>query len=286
MIAAVGTFDGVHLGHGFLLAKLKEAARERGLRPVAVTFDRHPLSVIAPQGAPKLLTADPEVRNRLLRAHGVDVITLPFNDSLRRMTGSEFAAMLRRDHGVNALMLGYNNHLGSDRSTAPEAEGVEIVRCQEYPDAPNVSSSAIRNLIAEGNLAEAEAMLGHPFIIAGTVGHGKQLGRKLGFPTANVEASPLQLLPPPGVYAATVLGRPAVVNIGHRPTVDPADSPLSIEAHIDRFSGNLYDSRLELCLIDRLRSEQRFDSLDDLRNAIASDLTKSRQLYHGSQRNA
>lgn len=278
MIAAVGTFDGVHLGHAFLLAKLKEAARERGLRPLAVTFDRHPLSVIAPEAAPKLLTADPAVRDRLLRAHGIDVVTLPFTDSLRQMTGSEFAAMLRRDYGVGTLMLGFNNHLGSDRSTAPEAEGVEIVRCDEYPHGQSVSSSAIRALIEEGDVETASKLLGHPFTIAGPVGHGKQLGRKLGFPTANVEPSPLQLLPPPGVYAATALGHPAVVNIGHRPTVDAAGAPLTVEAHIADFSGNLYGQHLELNLLRRLRPEQRFDSLDDLRQAIASDIINSRQI--------
>lgn len=278
MIAAVGTFDGVHLGHAFLLAKLKEAARERGLRPVAVTFDRHPLSVIAPEAAPKLLTADPSVRDRLLRAHGVDVVTLPFTDSLRQMTGSEFVAMLRRDYGVGALMLGFNNHLGSDRSTAPEAEGVEIVRCPEYPHGQSVSSSAIRALIEGGDVETASKLLGHTFTIAGPVGHGKQLGRKLGFPTANVEVSTLQLLPPSGVYAATALGRPAVVNIGHRPTVDAAGAPLTVEAHITDFSGNLYGQHLELNLLRRLRPEQRFDSLDDLRQAIASDIINSRQI--------
>lgn len=271
MIATVGTFDGVHLGHRYLLSQLRSEATARGLRPLAVTFDRHPLSIVAPELAPPAITG-PEEQAALIGALGVDLLRLEFTPALRAMTGAEFLTMLHRDHGVKALMLGFNNHLGSDRSTAPEVPGVELVGCAELPHHARVSSSSIRALIAEGDIGRANSLLGHPFTIEGEVGGGRQLGRQLGFPTANVSVAPGRMLPAPGVYAGCASGHPAVVNVGSRPTVDAPGAPVTVEAHLIGFSGNLYGRTLRLELLRRLRPERRFGSLDELRAAIASDI--------------
>ncbi len=271
MLATVGTFDGVHLGHRYLLERLRREAAARGLRPLAVTFDRHPLSLVSPAIAPPSITAADEQADAL-RAEGVEVLRLPFTQEIRTMTGGEFLEMLHRDHGVKALLLGFNNHLGSDRTTSPYAEGVELVRCEELPEHTQVSSSTIRALITGGNIIQANKLLGRPFALSGKVVSGKQLGRTIGFPTANVEIAPGQLLPAPGVYEATALGLPAVVNVGSRPTVDRPGAPLSVEAHLIGFNGDLYGHTLRLEFTGRIRDEQRFPSVEALKEAIAADV--------------
>lgn len=271
MIATVGTFDGVHIGHRYLLEQLCRAGRDRGLSPLAVTFDRHPLSLVDPASAPPVITDSSEQEEAML-ALGVKLLRLPFTPELRAMTGRDFLSMLHERHGVKALMTGFNNHLGSDRDRAPEVEGVELVRCAELPEHSGVSSSRIRALIADGAVDRAALLLGRPFTISGTVVGGRQLGRQLGFPTANVSVSPGHVMPAPGVYAATVGDYPAVVNVGRRPTVDTPDAPISVEAHLIGFSGNLYGSHLRIGFISRLRAERRFGSLDELRDAIAADV--------------
>lgn len=282
MIAAVGTFDGVHAGHRFLIDRLTDEARLRGLTPAVVTFDRHPLELVRPDAVPPAITS-PQEQQELLEQLGVRVIRLPFTPGLRALTGSEFAAMLRRDYGVKALMLGFNNHIGSDRSTAPEAHGVEVVHCRALPDRADASSSAIRALITDGRIEEANELLGHPFTLRGTVVRGKQLGRTLGFPTANLEPEPRSLTPATGVYAGRALGHPAVVNVGHRPTVDAAGSPLSVEVHITGYHGDLYGRPLRVELLRRLRPERRFGSLDELKQAIAHDINQTLSTAYGPE---
>lgn len=271
MIATVGTFDGVHIGHRYLLRQLCLEGKRRGLRPLAVTFDRHPLSLVSPGATPPAIT-DIAEQTEAIRASGVEVLRLPFTPGLRAMTGSEFLDMLHKRHGVKALLLGFNNHLGCDRAVAPEAPGVELVRCQELPEHSGVSSSMIRSLIADGAVDKAALLLGRPFSLRGIVVSGRQLGRQLGFPTANIDVAPGHIMPAPGVYAAMACGYPAVVNVGRRPTVDAPDAPLSVEAHLIGFTGNLYGTTLRLDFISRLRDERRFCSLTELRDAIAADI--------------
>lgn len=278
-------FDGVHLGHQYLISQLKEHCDEA----VAVTFTNHPLWVIKGERVPRLLST-PAEKSGLLDALDVRPVLLPFDEQLRYMTAEEFIRLLAREHGIDRLVLGFNNSIGSDRRTSDDdsalsnATGVEIIRASELPGDVKVNSSAIREMVAAGDVKQAAALLGRNYAINGTVVHGKKLGRTIGFPTANIEAdSTDKLIPANGVYAAdatTTDGHAyrAVVNIGHRPTVDNPSAPVTIEAHLDGFTGSLYDQPLTLHFLDRLRGERKFSGLDELKAAISNDLNRARAL--------
>lgn len=284
--ATVGMFDGVHRGHRHLIAQLKDICDS----PVVVTFSNHPLSVIDSDRSPRLLTT-PLEKASLLEALGVRPVMLEFDEELRRLTAEQFVNILARDYGISRLMLGFNNSIGSDRCSTDadlrrvaSLTGVDIVHAAELPDRQGVNSSAIRSLIAEGNIAGGNTLLGHHYTLSGTVVHGKALGRQLGFPTANIMVDNTdKLIPADGVYAADAVTRDgrtyrAVVNIGHRPTVDSSDSQRSIEAHLIGCDDNLYGEPLTLKFIEYLRAEQRFTTLDDLRAAIAADIHRAQSL--------
>ena len=280
--AVTGTFDGVHLGHRFLLDALRSRAAERGLEPMVLTFNEHPLALMAPDRVPPELTSAAR-RRALLEAEGVEVEMLEFNEGLRAMTAEEFLTMLNRRYGVELFLLGFNNRIGSDRAGAESLAGrriggVEVVAATEHPELL-VSSSRIRLALAEGNVEAAASMLGRPFAVEGTGVSGRQLGRTIGFPTANVEPAPNAAIPAVGVYAGRMLGHKAVINVGRRPTVEGrTDAPLSIEAHLLDFSGDLYGRHVELEFTRRLRGEQKFASLDELKNVINKDVELTRNL--------
>ncbi len=278
-IVTTGTFDGVHKGHREVLDFMKERGAALGLSPAVVTFDRHPLEVISPERAPKLLMT-PDDRDAALSSLGVEVVRLAFDESLRRLTA---APWLRRMHraGVEEVVVGYDNTFGCDgRSLRMEdyfrlgrAEGIAV---EEAPLLPGVSSTLVRDALAQGRVEDAARMLGRPYVLTGTVVHGRHLGHKLGFPTANVDCGSRLAIPAPGVYAADVVLpygalRKAVVNIGSRPTVDNG-SDISVEAHIPGFSGDLYGKTVSLRFLRRLRDEHRFGSLDELQAAIRADI--------------
>lgn len=280
--AVVGTFDGVHLGHRFLIDSLRNRAAVRGLQPLVLTFSDHPLTLITPTGIPPRLT-DAGCRRILLEAEGVEVAMLDFDPQLRSMTAAEFLEMINRRFGVKLFLLGYNNRIGSDRLGADslagkEIGGVEVVAADEHP-AMRVSSSLIRNALSKGKVEDAARMLGRPYSIEGKIVAGKQLGRTIGFPTANLETEPGVAIPAVGVYAGKMLGHAAVINIGHRPTVEGrTDAPLSIEAHLLDFSGDLYGLTAELTFLRRLRGEQRFESLNALKLQIQKDIDNARDI--------
>ena len=281
----MGVFDGVHRGHRYLIEQLCDDAATHGLEPVAVTFTRHPLTVVCPDRVPLRLT-DADTRRRMLTEAGAkQVIELDFDQRLRNMSASEFMSMLRDDHGVTRLLLGFNNRIGHDRvgSAADYAAigrgvGITVDIAREYAgaEAP-VSSSIIRNYLSQGKIPEASAALGYPYGITGRVVTGRQLGRTIGFPTANVNPLITDMqLPAPGVYAAWVttddgITHPAMLNIGRRPTVDVPDAPTSIEAHIIDFDGDLYGRMVTVSPVKRLRDERRFPTLADLTAQLHAD---------------
>lgn len=289
-IAAVGMYDGVHRGHRFLLDYVRLEGQARGLRPAAVTFERHPRALVDPAGAPKTIQTPPSKYAMLARAGADDVIVLDFDDTMRHMSAEAFLKMLKRRWAIDTLVLGFNNRFGHDRPSGIDRYreigskvGVEVIAAPEYRGPHGaVSSSVIRRAVEQGRLEDAREMLGRPFALTGTVVAGQRVGRTIGFPTANV--APLggtaALIPPGGVYSAiAILGRgkryPAVVNIGRRPTVDTRDNaPLSIEAHLIGFQGNLYGSPIVLSFGRKLRDEKRFDGLAQLKDAIANDVRR------------
>lgn len=277
--ATVGTFDGFHRGHRVVVETLLAEARSRGMRPLALSFDRHPLLTIAPERAPLDLTT-PAERRRLITAAGVDFTEIVFTREEAALTAREFIRGLRSRLDVRLIVIGYDNTFGSDgrRLSADDyihigaREGVEVLVA---PVLEGISSSAIRQALSEGDVRRAAAMLGRPYSVAGIVEHGQALGRRLGFPTANLSLPPRTCLPADGVYAAvarTPQGEyPAVVNVGRRPTV-AADSPRRVEAHLIGFSGDLYGGEMELSFVERLRGERKFDSLETLTRAVHEDI--------------
>lgn len=294
-IAAVGMYDGVHTGHRFLINYLKAEAECRGLVPSVVTFSRHPLTIVRPLESPALLnTLDDRVR-LLAEAGAHDIILLSFNESLRRMSAREFLTLLRKKFAIEALVVGFNNRFGHDNIESMEQykaigreTGVEVISAPEYsgPGAP-ISSSVIRRHLSEGRPDEAARLLGSPYTIRGKVIDGKKLGRTLGFPTANITIPPApMLIPKTGAYAAYVttpdgIRRPAVVNIGYRPTVsDTATSSrsLSIEAHIIDFVGYIYDEEIAVEFMKYLRGEQTFSSTARLAEQVKEDIAATRKL--------
>lgn len=293
-IAAVGMYDGVHPGHKFLIDYLNAEAKARGLRSAAVTFSRHPLSLVRPLSAPSLLSTLEDRVNMLEQAGADDIIMLSFNDKLRRLTAEEFLRLLHGSFGIDALVLGYNNKFGHDGPEGIERYrqigrkvGVDVVAAPEYRGmAGAVSSSAIRRMLMEGKPAEAEKALGRLYSLRGRVVNGNHLGRVLGFATANLKPlEPNALIPKPGAYAAYVTTpdgerRHAMVNIGYRPTVsgEADSSELTIEAHIFDFNGYIYDEDIVVEFVEYLRPERRFSTPDKLQSQLASDAKSARKI--------
>lgn len=283
--AAIGMFDGVHLGHQALIADLRREAQAIGATPMAVTFDQHPKRLIRPDHAPALITTVAD-RCQLLLHYGCEIVeTLTFDDGLRQLTARQFMQWLHDAHDVRLIVLGFNHRFGSDRISDFEHYrhigqeiGIDVKQSAELVingiDRP-VSSSQIRHALVDGDIAMANAMLGRRFSLAGTVAHGKEIGRTIGFPTANVVPPPDLIVPKRGAYAAVAtLGHqewPAMVNIGSRPTINTADAPPTIEAHLIGYKGDLYGEKVALGFTARLRDEQPFPSLDALSRQLIAD---------------
>lgn len=281
-IAAIGMFDGVHAGHRLLLDFLHRQGLLRGLRPAVVTFNNHPVELVAPERAPKLLSSASD-KLEAIRAEGIDdIILLQFDEALRRMSARSFMQMLHDAYSVDCLVVGYDHRFGHDRSEGFDDYvrigrelGIEVLRA---PELEGVSSTAVRKALEAGNAEYAAQLLGHSYYIDGTVVAGKRLGRTIGFPTANLSPiSPRTLIPARGVYVADVsidgsgTKMRAMLNIGHRPTVDAPGAPDTIEVHVLGYEGDLYGHLMRVYFLHRLRSEEAFDSLEALREQLCAD---------------
>lgn len=290
--AIVGFFDGVHLGHRSLARYVMERARERGLKPAAVTFSCCPLEILRPGSEPGLLSEASWRIAEMERCLGPEsVITLDFDRALAALTAEEFMTMLHDDYNVRLLVVGFNNKFGSDRGTTFDDYktigmkiGMEVIHAPEYDAIKGVSSSATRRALAGGDVALAAKMLGRFYSIDGHVGSGRKVGRTIGFPTANVSQDNTRIIvPAPGVYCAraTTAGGdvyPAMVNIGVCPTVTDGRMQ-TIEANLIGFEGNLYGQPLRLEFVDRIRDEKRFDSIDSLRRQLEMDRRKVSEVF-------
>lgn len=285
-LATIGMFDGVHRGHAFVLNMLEAEAARRGLTPLALTFSQHPMSIVAPTRLPALLSSPQSRKDLIERVANVEVRVLDTNRELLALTGADFLAMLHRDYGVEAFMMGFNNHIGSDRADAAALSSacIPVVSMPPLLEGESVNSTAVRTAIAEARFVDAHAMLGHDWRYRGLVVEGKQLGRTIGFPTANIEPDVADLiLPPAGVYAVDVHlddthSYRGMANIGHRPTVDTPGAPKSFEINIFDYSGDLYGKYIEVSFLARLRSEQRFSTIDALRAQLEADREEARNI--------
>ena len=288
--AAIGFFDGVHLGHQQVIRQtVEDARRSEGLSLVA-TFDRHPGAVVAPDYAPPLIQTLSQ-RLRTIETLGVDALVLiEFTEAFSRIRGEDFARGLAGDIGsLHSLCVGSSFTFGNRRSgnvALLKQLGQELGFAVHGLAAVSlggrvVSSTRIRETLRAGDLVLANQMLGRSYAIAGTVQRGEQLGRKLGFPTANLDVAGL-VLPPHGVFAARAHHRerqyPAVLNIGVRPTLQRSEPVLRVEVHLLGYGGDLYGEELEVTLVSRIRDEQRFSSLELLRLQIAHDIQCAERL--------
>lgn len=274
--ATIGFFDGVHRGHRFLIDQIKEVAAKDGLCTALVTFPIHPRQVIQTTYRPQLLSS-PAEKLELLETTEVDYcILLPFTPELSLLSAREFMQLLRDKFNIRTLVIGYDHRFGHNRSESFEDYcrygkelGIYIVRARAYTDGENkISSSVIRQLLKEGKVGQAAKFLGYHYYLDGTVVDGYKVGRKIGFPTANLQVDcPDKLIPAQGVYAVYVYvegqKRAGMLNIGHRPTLDNG-SNLSIEVHILCFSENIYHKAMRIKFVEYLRPEEKYDSIDAL----------------------
>jgi riboflavin kinase/FMN adenylyltransferase len=288
-VLTLGNFDGVHRGHQAILARVNAEARSRGAESVALTFHPHPLAVLKPEHAPPLLTS---LRDRLtlLRETGVDVVVLRrFTQAFAAWSAERFVEelLVRRLHAVK-LVVGHSVSFGHARrgnaalleSLAQklgfELEVVGPVRVGEH----DVSSSGVRRAVAAGDVRLAAALLGRPHRLTGRIVHGQHRGAGLGFPTANV-AVRAGLHPPDGVYAvrADVGGRrvDGVANVGRNPTFG-AHLPRSLEVHLFDVNADLYGARCTVHLVERLRGEMKFGSVEALVDQIRRDAAEARRI--------
>lgn len=283
---ALGVFDGVHVGHQAVIARAVEAANRSGGLAGLLTFDPHPIRVIAPQKAPTSLLETLEHKARAVGDYGVGLfIPLHFDMEVAKMEASEFIDRLMVSP-VRTLAVGEDWRFGHNRSGDVNFLRAEAAKrgftLEAVPpvmhDGERISSTRIRQAIRDGNLDAAAQMLGRQYAVCGTVVEGKKLGRTIGFPTANLATGDAQL-PPDGVWAVRVRlpdGReiPGVANLGLRPTVDGTSR--SLEVHLFDFSNDIYSQELEVRFEKYLRAEIKFPSLDTLRLQIQQDAAEAR----------
>lgn len=299
-VATIGFFDGVHRGHQYLCQQLKQLAGEDGTTLV-LTFKEHPKRVLGAANAPLLLTSNGEKSYFLECSCGIDeVVFLDFDREMASLSAYDFMQQYLRDvYHVTHLLIGYDHHFGRpqrDEAGQLIAEGfedyqqygrelgIEVVLAKELPAEQGVSSSAIRRLIADGQIEEANHLLGYTYRTSGTIVSGHQVGRTIGFPTLNLQPTTDYLLPANGVYVTIVrvCGRdyPAVTNIGHRPTLDNG-TELSVESHflgVEKLPP-FFDMTMNIDFHVRLRGEQKFPDLEALKEQIAQDVAEATEWH-------
>ena len=299
-VATIGMFDGVHLGHQFVLRHVVERAHTMGLQSLCITFDHSP-------HREQILTPLDE-KLRLIRQTGIDRIeTLAFTPELKALTAKQFMTQVLRNRlGVSVLLTGYDNRFGHNREEGfddyvryGQELGIDVESLPplaQHPSpnthhpspithhpSPNICSSYIRQLLQAGNVSEATACLGRHFTITGRVVHGEHIGTSLGYPTANLLPDDhRQLIPAPGVYAVLVSPNThhptpfkGMMNIGTRPTF--GQHPQTLEVHLLHYQGDLYDQRLSVSFVSRIREERRFDNVETLKEQIKQDAIQAEQ---------
>ena len=284
MVVATGFFDGVHIGHRHVIEQLNQAAAVRGDESMVVTFWPHPRNVLQKEARSlRLLTSLAEKKEILLGMGVGRVEVLPFTKDFSAMTTEDYLRMLMTDFGVKAILIGYDNRMGSDAEGADQVArtaenlGLEVVRTEMVPSELGyaVSSTKIRERLEEGDVTAAAQMLGYQYSVHGVVVAGNRLGRTIGFPTANMQLyEPLKLVPGNGVYFVKVetLGREfyGMCNIGCRPTVGEGNAR-TIETNIFGFDEDIYGLDIRVTFVRKIRDEVKFDSLDALRQQLECD---------------
>lgn len=284
LAATIGFFDGVHLGHRFLINELKEVAQVRGLPSAVITFPEHPRAVLQSDYQPKLLNSFEE-KLELLASTGIDYcIVLDFTVELSRLTAREFISdILAGYFHAEALLIGYDHRFGRDRRDGFEqyvaygaACGMEVIKAYPYDEGRTVvSSSEIRKMLTECRVSDAAHLLTYPYQLQGTIVNGYKVGRKLGFPTANIQVDePFKIIPGIGVYAVWVYLKDerykGMLYIGDRPTLDNGNN-ITLEVNILDFSGDIYNNEITVAFIYYVREDVKFGSLNELKEQLGRD---------------
>ncbi len=285
---AIGFFDGVHLGHQQIIRQTIADARQHGALALVITFDRHPSTVVAPSRAPALIYPLTQ-KLRTIESLGTDsLLLIHFDKAFSQQPGEAFIRLLARDLGtIQSLCVGANFTFGNKRDGNVallkrlgeelqfKVHGMAAVSL----DGKTISSTRVREAIHAGNLDLASQMLGRAYSLTGDVVKGDRLGHQLGFPTANLDVTGL-VLPPNGVYAAQAFvqgeAHQAVLNIGFRPTLKTPAPELRVEVHLLDFDGDLYGQELKVIFSEKLRDEQKFASVSELKEQIARDISQAR----------
>lgn len=287
---AIGVFDGIHLGHQKVIKQSISAAAQSGGTVVVVTFDPHPISILSPDNAPNLLTSiehKSQILYRLLKVKYL--LAIPFDQSFASLSGREFIDQLTKAATISSISVGENFQFGKNRSgnvtllenLAGEMDFELFSSSLLEIDTQIASSTRIREAIASGNFKLASNLLGRPYRVLGTVIKGRQMGRTIGFPTANLDVHGEQL-PPDGVYAVCVQGNGdswhGVANLGFRPTVEGAKASRLLEVNLFGLDHEIYGQNLEVEFVHFLRSEQKFDGIEALTRQIQADAEQAKNL--------
>ena len=284
MVVATGFFDGVHVGHRLVIEQLVKAAAARGDESMVITFWPHPRNVLQKEARSLRLLTTLAQKKQMLQELGVDrVEVLSFTKDFSAMTMEEYLRHIMKEYGVTAILLGYDNRIGCDAANSDQVArtaemlGLEVIRTDMVPTQQGfaVSSTKIREKLEEGDVRGAAEMLGYNYSMHGVVVAGNKIGRTIGFPTANMQLyEPLKLVPGNGVYfvRVKVLDRElyGMCNIGCRPTVG-AGNARTIETNIFGFDEDIYGLDIEITFVARIREEQKFDSLEELKSQLELD---------------
>lgn len=289
--ATIGFFDGVHQGHRFLINELKKTAKAEGLQTAVITFNTHPRKVLQATYQPQLInTLDEKIH--LLGDTGIDYcIIVDFTIELSKLTAKEFIQdILAKTLNVKTLITGYDHRFGHNRAEGFDdyirygaSCGIEVIRSTPYvTDDTTVSSSVVRRLLAEGNVSMAAKLLEYPYQLEGTIIHGCKLGRTIGFPTANISVNDAdKIIPRIGVYAVWVYlddkQYKGMLYIGDRPTVNNGKD-ISVEVNILDFDQDIYDKVLKVSFVEFIRNDEKFNSLEELKQQLAADREESRRI--------
>lgn len=284
-VATIGFFDGVHRGHQFLIRHLVETARQDGLASTVITFDEHPRKVLQSDYQPEMLSTLDSKLLLLSKTEVDNAVVLHFDRQMAALSAREFMQQVLHDHlNVKKLFIGYDHRFGHNRADTfddyvryGEEMGIEVIKNEAFQiDGINISSSVIRSFLKEGEIEMANRCLGYPYTIIGKVVNGYHEGRKLGFPTANLDMSHFgQLIPAPGVYAVnarmenTVVWKHGMMNIGTRPTFN--GKGITLETHIFNFDGDIYNQLLLVSFVKRIRGERKFDGPEELALQLKED---------------
>ena len=284
-VVALGTFDGIHLGHQRIINDAVSYAQKHGCPPVVKTFDPHPQQFIVPERGLKLLTTLSERKKLIGNFHVSKIKVFKFNKNLQQLKYDKFIEnILVKKLKASVVFVGYDYAFGhgrqggiSELKRLGKTNGFKVKVVKPFKISKHiVKSNAIRKLVAEGNFKKAVHFLGHPYQITGKVVKGKGIGAGLGFPTANLAVDPHKLIPRQGVYIGKVNGRKCLVNIGSRPTF--GIRPTEVEVFILKFHKNLYDKTLCVELYRRLRDEIQFPDIEQLKGQIARDVAKASRI--------